>query len=208
MTTATNNTAANQVSITAFLSEDAPGDNQTSFLCTLDESGQIQKAERHAYTITTLYHGSHRAGDDDTYPDFESAYDAFETYVSEDEDADADDLPTPEDALALIEKGEDVEVRCGTQPSGFGIYYCLTKATTEEPLVDAPIYEDADGREISICHEDASNMFVVQVKNLNGTFSVCSLDGETYSAARSWQILDRVPEAVREDVEATWEVSA
>lgn len=204
MTTATNTTTATKTAITAFISEDNGNSQQTTFLCSLDDSGEILSAERVVYTINTLHHGSHRSGDGDDYSSFDAALDAFNTYFNEAQDSDWEDFPQSASEIEfLLNRGQEFQVKIGD-----GMYLCLAKTTVTEALVDAPIYTDEDGRELVICHEDVSNQFVVQVRNLNGTFSVCVLDGEVYSSARSWIALDRVPSSVRKEVETVWEVSA
>lgn len=203
MTTTINTTTANQTAITAFISNRNGNTEQRTFLCKMDGI-EIESAERIVYTINTLHQGSHRSGEGDDYADFDSAWDALTTYFNEADDANSNDFPeTAKQVEAILSDGKEFQVKIGE-----GLYLCLDKTTADEELVDAPTYEDGDGREIAICYEEVSNQFVVQVKNLNGTFSICVLDGEVFSSARSWYLLDRVPESVRKEVEAVWDVEA
>lgn len=203
MTQTVNTTTETRTAITAFVSDANGNSSQATFLCKMN-STDIETAERVVYTINTLYQGSHRSGDGDDYSDFGSAWDALTTYFNEADSSNADDFPeTDREVEALLNRGKEFQVKIGE-----GLYLCLAKTTVAELLVDAPIYEDGDGREVVICYEETSDQFVVQVKNLNGQFSVCTLDGEVFSSARSWFVLDRVPESVRKEVEAVWEVSA
>ena len=205
MTTATNTTENNQTAITAFLSEDAPGDNEVTFSCELNEAGEIVKAARTAYTVDTKTFGE-TPSEGEEFSNFEDAWNYFvEIYGDSDDDRKEDFEETADEVEVILNQSGEFTKTIGHERR---VDLRLIRSVTNEPLVDAPIYEDADGREIMICHEDVANLFVVRVKNLNGTFSVCSLDGEVCSSVRSWRALDRVPERVREDVEAVWEVSA
>lgn len=73
--------------------------------------------------------------------------------------------------------------------------------------VDAPIYTDPDGRVITICNETVLSRFCVQIKNLNGTWSLYGLDGKPLAEASDWQAIDRVPSGVRRQVETLFNVS-
>jgi hypothetical protein len=202
-----NTTTENTVTVTAFLTNDSGNTGQSEFRCTLDGSDLLACKKEH-FCVTTLYYGSHRAGEGDDYTDFDTALDALTTYFNESEDADLDDFPqTDKEVAAILNTGEEFRVKIGAQNNGFPIYLCLSKTTVEEELVDAPVYTDSEGREVMVCLEEVSKIFVVQVKNLNGTFSVCNLDGEVFSGARSWQTVNQVPASVRQEVESVWEVS-